>query len=242
MNASQVPQSVDSDRNSGIAKRETKHNNPPLLTVSDLGYRFGKRILWRHLGFELRAGERLAVAAESGRGKTVLLRVLSGLASPTSGTIRFQDQLLSHWSMPAYRSHVMLLPQQPFRDPGTVESNLLRPFQLKFQTKRRYDRSQALRWLAPLGRDKEFLQRSMDHLSGGEAQLVAVLRALLLQPMVLLLDEPTSALDAGGRSEVEALLNQWLNSESQHAWIWTTHDEGQRRRMSDRVLRLGDFA
>ena len=214
-----MPESVDSDRNPSAAGFVTRDNNQPLLTVRDLGCQFGQRLLWQHLEFDLKAGERLAVAADSGRGKTVLLRVLSGLASPASGTIRFQGQLLSHWPMPAYRTHVMLLSQQPFRDPGTVESNLTRPFQLKSQAKRCYDRAQALRWLAPLGRDKEFLQRSMDHLSGGEAQLVAILR-----------------------SEVEALLNQWLNSGSQHAWIWTTHDEAQRQRMSDRVLRLDDFA
>lgn len=211
------------------------------MTVSDLSCRFGERVLWHRLEFELKAGERLAVAAESGRGKTVLLRVLSGLASPTSGTIRFQGQLLSQWSMPAYRSHVMLLPQQPFRAPGSVESNLARPFELKAQSERHYERAQALRWLAPLGRDERFLQRPMTYLSGGEAQVVAILRALLLEPTVLLLDEPTSALDTGGRSEVEALLQQWLNGGSQRAWIWTTHDEAQRERMSDSVLRLDDF-
>lgn len=212
------------------------------MEVSDLSCQFGDRILWQHLGFNLNPGERLAVAAASGRGKTVLLRVLSGLSSPTSGTIRFQGQSVTQWPMPAYRSHVMLLAQQPFRDPGTVENNLTRAFQFKSQTSRRYDRNQALRWLEPLGRDEQFLDRSMDHLSGGEAQIVAILRALLLEPTVLLLDEPTSALDARGQSEVELLLNRWLKSEPQHAWIWTTHDEAQRQRMSDKVLRLDDFA
>lgn len=239
MNVLQVPESAK--QSPGGAGPGARYDNQPLLTVSDLGCRFGERILWRHLGFELKTGERLAVAAGSGRGKTVLLRVLSGLASPTSGTVRFQGRLLGQWPMPAYRSHVMLLPQQPFRDPGTVESNLARPFQLKSQANRRYDRAQALRWLAPLGRDEQFLQRAMIHLSGGEAQVVAILRALLLEPMVLLLDEPTSALDAGARREVEALLNQWLNGGPPRAWIWTTHDEAQRERMSDRVLRLDDF-
>lgn len=213
-----------------------------LMEVNDLSCRFGQRVLWQHLQFNLKPGERLAIAAESGRGKTVLLRALSGLSSTTSGTIRFEGQSLDHWSMPAYRSHVMLLAQQPFRDEGTVEGNLTRPFRLKSQQNRRYDRSQALQWLKPLGRDEQFLERSMDHLSGGEAQIVAILRALLLEPTVLLLDEPTSALDGRGQGEVEALLNRWLSNSSRHAWIWTTHDEEQRKRMCDSVLRLDEFA
>lgn len=229
------------DRSPEATGRAAADENGPLLEIRDLGCRFGNRVLWQHLEFDLKAGERLAIAARSGRGKTVLLRALSGLSTPTNGTICFQGQLINDWSMPTYRSHVMLLAQHPFRDRGTVENNLTRPFQLKSQTRRRYDRAQALRWLAPLDRNEQFLQRSMEHLSGGEAQIVAVLRALLLEPTVLLLDEPTSSLDSQGRNEIETLLNQWLNSDSEHAWIWTTHDEAQRSRMSDRVLRLDDF-
>lgn len=239
--ASPKPGSQNSDREQPDLGSDARSESPPLLEARDLGCRFAERVLWQHLRFELRAGERLAVAADSGRGKTILLRVLSGLASPTTGTIRFQGQLLSDWSMPIYRTHVMLLAQQPFRDVGTVESNLSRPFQFKSQAMRHYDRNQALRWLEPLDRDKHFLERPMDQLSGGEAQIVAILRALLLEPTVLLLDEPTSALDARGQGEVETLLNQWLNRGSEHAWVWTTHNEAQRQRMSDRALRLDDF-
>ena len=93
-----------------------------------------------------------------------------------------------------------------------------------------------------LGRDEAFLQQSTDRLSGGESQIVAMLRALLTAPDVLLLDEPTASLDAEAVAAIEKLIANWLKEKPDRGCVWTSHDRQQLERNSDRVLSLAPSA
>ena len=104
---------------------------------------------------------------------------------------------------------------------------------------RQYDPARIERWLLQLGRDKSFLPKRHSDLSGGEGQIVALLRAIQLDPEILLLDEPTAALDNTTSSAVEQLVQLWYDERpSERATIWVSHDLDQARRASDRTWQI----
>src|SRR5205807_6803377 len=136
-------------------------------------------------------------------------RALAWLDRLDEGEIRWRSQPLRGDLIPAYRSRVIYLHQRPALFEGTVEDNLRLPFSLKAHRAGRFDRARAVARLAGLGRDPSFLDKSHRDLSGGEAQITALVRALQLDPDVLLLDEPTAALDGTAARAVERLLEHW---------------------------------
>ena len=163
--------------------------------------------------------------------------------------------------MPQYRTKVSYIPQNPVFFDETVETNLKRAFQLKAHQHRRYDQKQILAWLeqfslptaagnsSGVGDYSEFLQRPAKDLSGGEAQITALLRVLQLEPQVLLLDEPTASLDAVLTGRFEYLLENWqkelpdsnsdtANTKPQRAWIWVSHNPDQLQRMCRNMFSL----
>ncbi len=211
----------------------------PLLEARRLGFTIDGRMLWQDLDLTLHAGESLAVVGASGSGKTLLLRTLAGLEPVQSGEVLFHGRALSDWSMPAYRARVVYVPQRPALPEGQVESALRAPFRFHVHRHRHFPADRAHELLTRLGRDRQFLQQRTERLSGGEAQIVALLRALLIASDVLLLDEPTASLDAGAVAAVEALIDGWLQEQPRRACLWTSHDRQQVQRISDRTLLLG---
>ena len=210
----------------------------PLLKAQGLRFAIVGRTLWQQLDLVLHAGERLAVAGASGSGKTLLLRTLAGLEPMQAGELWFHDRPLSQWSMPAYRARVVYVAQRPALPDALVEAALQVPFGFRVHRHQRYPATRARQLLALLGRDEKFLQQRTDRLSGGEGQIVALLRALLIAPDVLLLDEPTASLDAAAVAAIETLVASWLHERPQRACVWTSHDRQQLERISDRVLLL----
>lgn len=215
---------------------------PVLLRARQLGFVIDGRTLWQGLDLLLHAGERLAVAGASGSGKTLLLRTLAGLEPVQTGELVFHDRPLSDWPMPAYRARVVYVAQRPALPEGQVDSALRVPFQFHIHRHRAFPANHARDLLAMLGRDEKFLQLRTERLSGGEAQIVAMLRALLIGPDVLLLDEPTASLDDRAVGAIEALVAGWLQEKPQRACVWTSHDREQLQRVSDRVLSLEPVA
>ena len=168
----------------------------------------------------------------SGAGKTLLLRALAGLDAVQEGRVMFEDEPLDEWPAPLYRSKVSYLHQRPALFGGSVEDNLRRPFELQIHKDRRFDREEVVAWLERLNRNERFLDLSATTLSGGEAQLTALLRALQLGPQVLLLDEATASLDPETVLNVESLLKDWLGTGAR-ACLWTSHDSAQLERVAD---------
>ena len=192
------------------------------------------------LGF----GERLGVFGPSGAGKTVLLRAIALLDPLDEGSILWDGRVVRGDSVPEYRKRVIYLQQRPALLDGTVEENLRHPFTLRAHRGRAFDPIRAEALLARLGREPGFLAKVSRDLSGGESQLVGLIRALQLDPAVLLLDEPTASLDPAAAGAVEGLLDEWLAAEPDgRALVWASHDADQARRMTDRriYLRAGRF-
>lgn len=209
-----------------------------MLSVERLGRRIGDDWIWRGVDLELYAGENVAIVGPTGAGKSLLLRCLAGLDAADEGRIAIEDKSLAEWPMPAYRARVVYLHQRPALWEGTVEDNLRAVFHLAAHRSRAYDRARAIRQLGTFERDAAFLDKNAADLSGGEAQIVALIRALSVEPAVLLLDEPSASMDAAATEQAEELVARWVAEAAGRASVWTSHDSEQVQRVADRRMTL----
>jgi ABC-type lipoprotein export system ATPase subunit len=205
----------------------------------------GRLAVLDEVSLELNAGESLAIVGPSGSGKSTLLQIIGTLDRPTSGRVELSSQDLSQLDEPqlaavrnqqigfVFQSH-FLLPQ------CTVWENVLVPT-LAEQGRTTHSvestSTRAERLLKRVGL-AERLHHFPGQLSGGESQRVAVVRALINQPQLLLADEPTGALDHASATNLSQLLVE-LNHEEGVTLIVVTHSRELAQRMG-RVLELKD--
>ncbi len=171
---------------------------------------------------QLQSGECLAVQGPSGSGKTLLLRTLADL-DPNQGEVTLEGVSRESLSGPEWRRQVVYVPSES----GWWDD---------------YTQAHFPNWTAAIPLLKRLLltssigERQVQQLSTGERQRLALIRALLLEPRILLLDEPTSGLDKAAAVAVEALLGERLATGI--GVIWVTHDPAQARRLARRGLFL----
>jgi predicted ABC-type transport system involved in lysophospholipase L1 biosynthesis ATPase subunit len=196
----------------------------------------------RGVSLEIRRGERIALLGRSGSGKSTLLNLLGGLDRPTAGRIEFAAQDLARLGSAGLAAHRLTTVGMIFQSFNLIASrtaleNVALP--LIFAGRSRRQRlAQARRALEAVGLDHRLSHRPVE-LSGGEQQRVAVARALVNDPAVLLADEPTGNLDSATAEEVLALIAEHVRAHGT-TLVLVTHDEELARRRTDRVLRLGD--
>ena len=197
----------------------------------------GRGRLLDDVSLEVRPGDRIALTGPSGSGKTLLLRALVLLDPLDSGEVRWQGEAVRRDMIPAFRRQAIYLHQRPAFGQDTVASALESPLAFRAHRGRRFDRDRVLGYLRQLGRDALFLDKRVRDLSGGEMQVAALVRAIQLEPAMLLLDEPTAALDAETAAAVEALIAGWVDdAPDRRAFLWVGHDREQARRVTRRSL------
>lgn len=197
----------------------------------------GDRWLLDHVDFAIEPGQRIALAGPSGSGKSTLLRAIAMLDPVDGGEVVFNDQRITGKWVPPFRRSVVYLAQRPALVSGSVLDNLSMAFSFAsagevFQTER------AAELLQTLGRNEAFLQQDAGTLSGGEQQLVALVRAILIQPAIILFDEPTASLDPASTDSFERLVDVWLNDDAKRSLVWISHDADQVTRMTSIVYRI----
>lgn len=212
-----------------------------ILETVGIGRKAEDRWLLENVSLSVDSGQRLALVGPSGSGKTLLLRALALLDPVDAGEIRWNGKSVAANEVPRYRSRVIYLHQRPALLEGTVEDNLRLPYSLRAHHDKQFNRQRIVALLKSLGRTDAFLSKQQRDLSGGEAQLCSLLRAVQLDPDVLLLDEPTAALDAEAAGTVESLVANWLDQQPKgRATVWVTHGHEQAERVSQSVMHLRD--
>ncbi|MCX8563939.1 ABC transporter ATP-binding protein [Mycolicibacterium mucogenicum] len=192
--------------------------------------RFGNAVVLDDIDLAVESGEFVAVLGRSGSGKSTLLRVLAGLESLSSGTVS--------WPAGGERPHIGVVFQDALLLPWlTVQGNV--SYAQRFTHRRKgFDADYAAELMQRFGVDG-LADRYPDQLSGGQAQRVAILRAVATRPQVLLLDEPFSALDPATRAD----LQQWLTTLTTELGVTVllvTHDVEEALTLAQRVVLLAD--
>lgn len=194
------------------------------------------------LDFNLKPSEFIILVGTSGSGKTLFLKALAGLLPCTFDEFSYHGQAYGNLDWPKIRSEILYLQQKPVKVPGTVEDIIRAPFRYQVNSKKIFDETKLELYLRRLGLQKDFLTKNSIHLSGGEEQMVAILRTLLLDPQILLLDEPTAAIDRTRTIEVENLIIEWKNNSAKKpAIVFVTHDEAQEKRLPGEICGINQF-
>jgi ABC-type iron transport system FetAB ATPase subunit len=176
------------------------------------------------LSFEVPDGECLAVEGASGAGKTLLLRAIADL-DPAAGVVMVDGQERGELSADAWRRQVRYCAAEPAWWTDTPRGSLPKAQSARIS-----------RLVETLGLDAALLDRPISQLSTGERQRLALVRALVDEPKVLLLDEPTGALDTQSAALVEELIRfQMLSGRSV---VLVSHNTAQRERLSHARLLL----
>ncbi|KLV05542.1 ABC transporter [Photobacterium aquae] len=178
-----------------------------ILSIQQLSSGF-EAISSMSLTSTLAMGQHLAISGPSGCGKSSLLKVLCGLRPALAGRIVWQQQAVTEANLSWWRQQFCYLPQQPVMGAEDVYSVLRLPWRLKATSVVEPTEQQCLQVLEQL--DLASVQsKSVNTLSGGEKQRLAIARAVLMQRPLWIMDEPTSALDAASRDRLAALTRQY---------------------------------
>lgn len=203
-----------------LEDREKKVEELLRLDIKSLFY--GDKTILRDLELSVSKGERILIVGATGAGKSSLLKTLNLMNQSYEGRILLQGEDLRGYEPEVLRSRICLVMQGPFLEPGTVQEALDAP--LHYHALRHRDltgRDQRVKNLFKsfqLG--SELMDQSSEKLSGGEKQRVALIRALQLNPEVLLLDEISSALD----QKTSAIISDCVFSTYPGTVIAISHD------------------
>lgn len=202
-----------------------------MLEVENVTVRFGETVAVDHANLDVGDGERVAVLGPSGCGKSTLLRAIGGLETLDTGTIRWDGVDLA--GTPPHQRHFGFMFQGYALFPHlTVGRNVAFGLRMQDLSAPAVDArvSEVLDWVGL----SEFADRSVERLSGGEQQRVALARTLAPNPRMVMLDEPVGALDRTLRERLIVEMTELLDQAGTTA-LYVTHDHEEAATIADRV-------
>jgi peptide/nickel transport system ATP-binding protein len=216
-----------------------------ILDVANVGASYGRTEVLHNISFRVPADSCVAVVGESGSGKTTLARTVVGLHSNSSGNIEFGGALLTpgmkHRTKEELRriQYIFQSPYNSLNPRKTVGQIISQPLEHFFDLTRSERDERISTALRDASLSNEFIYRHPHELSGGERQRIAIARALVVEPELLVCDEVTSALDVSVQAAIVELLRR-LQSERQLAMIFITHNLALVRSIAQSVVVLAE--
>ena len=207
-----------------------------MIVLKDVSYEYGRQMVFEGLSLTVNAGEKTGVTGESGCGKSTLLKLISGLYRPSSGYITVDGE-----SEPAkINRKVSVVMQTPMLLPMTILENITMGHEYpKERIDSVIEAANLKKWIDSLPDGiNTYLGDRSDELSGGQAQRIAIARAMCKDAGILLLDEPTSALDAENAASVLEALKRYSKGK---CVIHVTHDPAHLKDY-DRIVDIRDLA
>ncbi|MGF1500017.1 MAG: ATP-binding cassette domain-containing protein [Elainellaceae cyanobacterium] len=210
----------------------------PQLQVKQVSLqaRVGLHDLLKDLSFAVEVGDRLAITGASGAGKSSLLRLLNRLSDPSSGEIFFEGTPLRTIPVLSLRQQIVFVPQESKLLGMTVREAIAYPLRLRRLPDPEIQHRMQ-HWLGRLHIPADWLDRTEPQLSVGQRQWVAIARALVVCPKILLLDEPTSALDVGRSAQLIDILFD-LTQRTDVTVLMVNHDLDLAQQFSTRLIHL----
>jgi len=188
------------------------------------------------INLTIRRNEFLTLLGPSGCGKTTTLRIIGGFESPTSGKVFFEDQDITH--LPPYKRKVNTVFQKYALFPHmNVAENIAFGLKIKKMDKKVIEKK--IKEMLSLVNLSGYENRSVDSLSGGQQQRIAIARALVNEPEILLLDEPLGALDLKLRKDMQIELKN-IQKRLGITFVYVTHDQEEALTMSDTIAVMKD--
>lgn len=191
-----------------------------VFEVKHLSYQIGETKILKDINLNIEKGKYVTVVGPSGSGKSTLMRILASMISPTSGDVLFNGQPINSFDPMQYRQRVSYAFQQPTLFGKTVKDNLQFPFEVR---KKDFDESLVKKYLEMVNLNESYITKSVNDVSGGEKQRIALIRNLIFPPEVLITDEVTAGLDAENKAIVHKMLNEF--NKRGLTILRVTHDE-----------------
>lgn len=208
--------------------------NEPMLQVMSLRKSYGENKVLRGVDFSMNAGEKVVVLGPSGSGKSTFLRCINRMEEPTAGEIYFNGELITDKNIRKVREEIGMVFQHfnLINNLNVLDNLVLAPTKLKLLN---YDEAvkKARRLLRHIGLlDK--IEAYPASLSGGQKQRIAIIRAMMMEPKILLFDEPTSALDPEAIGDVLALIRELADNGM--TIMIVTHEMSFAKEIATRVI------
>ena len=210
-----------------IGKNSYRNESISLVSFSNVTKSFNKKDVIKNLNFNIFQNETLGIVGESGSGKTTICKLIMGIYKPTKGTIKIKENIKIE--MVYQNANTSINPDQKIYKVLNEENYI--------KKRKEYNKDEIQQYLKEFNLPIDVLERKSSELSGGQKQLISIIRALLNKPDIIILDEPTSSLDVSSQKILLDLLKE-IKKKYALTYIIISHDNKVIKYMCDRYIEI----